>query len=69
MEAAVCTLWGWTLIAEEHGEQNLKPIGVGLGYSDNWYETTKVDWETGFNKSDSKTSTVVPNNKKDICYA
>jgi hypothetical protein len=46
--AAKTTLYGWCLIAEEHSSSNLKPIGVGPGFSDNWQETTKEDWLSGF---------------------
>jgi hypothetical protein len=48
--AAKTTLYGWTLIAEEHGSPNLKPIGAGGGYSDNWNETTEKVWMKGFSK-------------------
>jgi len=46
--SAKTTLYGWCLIAEEHGNANLIPIGIGHGFSDNWKETTEEDWLSGF---------------------
>lgn len=44
------TAYGETLVAEEHGESNLKPVGVGKGYSENWEETTEEVWLAGFSR-------------------
>ncbi|MCP4089629.1 MAG: hypothetical protein GY746_07530, partial [Gammaproteobacteria bacterium] len=46
--SAKTTLYGWALIAEEHGSANLKPVGQGTGYADNWTETTEQHWLSGF---------------------
>jgi len=43
------TLYGWCFIAEEHGGGRFKPLGFkDDSYSQNWKETTKSHWLTGF---------------------
>jgi len=46
--AAKTTLYGWTLLAEEAGYGNFKPIGQDESSAVNWMETTKEDWMSNF---------------------
>ncbi len=42
------TTYGWTLVAEEWGSGQLKPVGQGAEYTDNWKETSEEYWLSGF---------------------
>ena len=46
--AVQTTLYGWSLLAEKHGSDNLNPVGQGTGDADNWTETTEEHWLSGF---------------------
>jgi hypothetical protein len=46
--AVKTTLYGWCLIAEEHGSASLKPIGRDEDAAQNWSETTEEHWMLGF---------------------
>ena len=48
--AARTTLYGWTLLAEEHGSSNFRPVGSDEGSTVNWTEATEAEWMTGFSK-------------------
>ena len=50
VSSAKTTMYGWCLIAEEHGISNLKPVGSDEVSSQNWTETTEIDWMSGFSK-------------------
>ena len=36
--------YGWTLIGEDKSG-NIRPVGIGEGYAENWYEITEEDWK------------------------
>lgn len=46
--ACKTTLYGWCLVAEEHGSSDLKPVGSDDSAAVNWEETTSEVWESGF---------------------
>lgn len=46
--AVKTTLYGWTLVAEEHGSPNLRPVGQDRDNAQNWEETTEEHWLAGF---------------------
>jgi len=48
VSAGKTTLYGWCLIAEEHGGCNLLPVGSDETAAQNWSETTEADWMTGY---------------------
>ncbi len=48
--AVKTTTYGWTLVAEEHCSSQLKLVGQGVGYAENWSETTVEHWLSGFSK-------------------
>jgi hypothetical protein len=50
VSAAKTTMYGWCLIAEEHGGSNLIPIGSDEVSALNWTEATKEEWLAGFSK-------------------
>lgn len=42
------TLYGTCLIAESSNDANLKPVGKGESYAENWTEITKEEWMKNF---------------------
>ncbi len=48
------TLYGWALVAEEHGSGNFIPVGSGEGHTVGWRETTEEDWLNGFDSEQPK---------------
>ena len=49
--SANTSTYGWTLIGEEISG-NLRPVGVGEGYAENWYEISEEDWFEAFDGTD-----------------
>jgi len=48
ISAGKSTMYGWCLIAEEHGGSNFRPVGSDEVAAQNWIEITEAEWLTGF---------------------
>ena len=44
------TLYGWTLVGEQHKCSDFIPVGSSNTASVNWTETNEENWMTGFSK-------------------
>ena len=48
--AVPTTMYGWCLVAEGQGSDQLHPIGQHEGATDNWEVATEVEWMAGFSE-------------------
>jgi len=42
------TLYGWTLVAEQHGNADLTTVGQDEANTVNWSEISEAEWMAGF---------------------
>lgn len=47
------TVYGWCLVAEEIGYDNLLPIGRREGYTVNWVEIDQKEWLKHFEENEN----------------